>query len=69
MLEKAMRRLRSQKADTVVFAGTAEAVHAAKNAGLRAVAVGGSADGSEWQAMCAAADYELRDYADWLSLT
>ena len=41
MLEKAMRRLRSQKADTVVFAGTLALVETAKKAGFRAVAVGG----------------------------
>jgi len=45
MLEKAMRRLRSQKADTVVFTGTLALVETAKAAGFRAVAVGGAADG------------------------
>ena len=43
MLEKAMRRLRSQKADTVVFTGTLALVETAKKAGFRAVAVGGAA--------------------------
>ena len=42
MLEKAMRRLRSQKADTVVFTGTLALVETAKAAGFRAVAVGGA---------------------------
>ena len=42
MLEKAMRRLRSQKADTVVFTGTLALVETAKKAGFRAVAVGGA---------------------------
>ena len=44
MLEKAMRRLRSQKADTVVFTGTLALVETAKAAGFRAVAVGGAAE-------------------------
>ena len=35
MLEKAMRRLRSQKADTVVFTGTLALVETAKKAGFR----------------------------------
>ena len=42
MLEKAMRRLRSQKADTVIFTGTFALVETAKKAGFRAVAVGGA---------------------------
>ena len=68
MLEKAMRRLRSQKADTVVFAGTLALVETAKAAGFRAVAVGGAAEGDEWRQMCALADYELPHYEDWLRL-
>ena len=35
MLEKAMRRLRSQKADTVIFTGTFALVETAKKAGFR----------------------------------
>ena len=68
MLEKAMRRLRSQKNDTVVFTGTLAGVEAAKRAGMRAVAVGGAAGTEEWQRMCALADYELAEYRDWLTL-
>lgn len=68
MLEKAMRRLRSQKADTVVFTGTLALVETAKKAGFRAVAVGGAAEGDEWRQMCALADYELPHYEDWLRL-
>ena len=49
MLEKAMRRLRSQKADTVVFTGTLALVETAKKAGFRAVAVGGAAGEDEWR--------------------
>lgn len=52
MLEKAMRRLRSQKADTVVFTGTLALVETAKKAGFRAVAVGGAAGEDEWRRMC-----------------
>ena len=68
MLEKAMRRLRSQKADTVVFTGTLALVETAKKAGFRAVAVGGAAGEDEWRQMCALADYELPHYEDWLRL-
>ena len=68
MLEKAMRRLRSQKADTVVFTGALTGVETAKAAGFRAVAVGGAAGEDEWREMCAAADYELPRYEDWLRL-
>ena len=68
MLEKAMRRLRSQKADTVVFTGTLALVESAKAAGFRAVAVGGAAGEDEWRQMCALADYELPHYEDWLRL-
>ena len=63
-----MRRLRSQKADTVVFAGTLALVETAKKAGFRAVAVGGAAGEDEWRQMCALADYELPHYEDWLRL-
>ena len=68
MLEKAMRRLRSQKADTVVFTGTLALVETAKKAGFRAVAVGGAAEEDEWRRMCALADYKLLHYEDWLRL-
>ena len=68
MLEKAMRRLRSQKADTVVFTGALTGVETAKAAGFRAVAVGGAAGEDDWRKMCAAADYELPRYEDWLRL-
>ncbi len=53
MLEKAMRRLRSQKADTVVFTGTLALVETAKKAGFRAVAVGGGAVGKTSGGRCA----------------
>ena len=68
MLEKAMRRLRSQKADTVIFAGTLAGVEAARKAGFRAVAVGGAAETEEWRRMCEQADYELERFEDWLRL-
>lgn len=68
MLEKAMRRLRSQKADTVVFTAHAALAHSAKRAGFRTVAVGGAAGEDEWRELCAAADYELPSFEDWLRL-
>lgn len=68
MLEKALRRLRSQRVDTVVFAGTRAGVETAKAAGFRAVAVGGAADAAEWAAMCERADYTLAHFDDWLDM-
>ena len=68
MLEKATRRLRSQKVDTVVFTGALAGVETAKKAGFRAVAVGGAAGEDEWEKMRALADYELPRYGDWLKL-
>ena len=68
MLEKAMRRLRSQKADTVVFTGALTGVETAKKAGFRAVAVGGAAGEAEWEKMRTLADYALPRYGDWLKL-
>lgn len=68
MLEKALRRLRSKRADTVVFAGDLSGVETAKAAGFRAVAVGGAVEEKEWQVMCALADYALANYEDWLAL-
>ena len=68
MLEKAMRRLRSSPADTVVFAGRLEQVRAAAESGLRSVAVFGAADAGEWEEMRSAADYDLVRYEDWLKV-
>ncbi|MBE7004920.1 MAG: HAD family hydrolase [Ruminococcaceae bacterium] len=65
--EKAMRRLRSQPRDTVVFTGRLETLRGAKAAGLRVVAVRGAAETEEWAALCAAADEVVERYADFLA--
>lgn len=67
MFERAMKRLRSEKADTVVFAGRLAAIENAKGAGFRTVAVRGTAGESEWQAMKALATETLERYEDYLA--
>ena len=67
MLERALRRLRSQKRDTVVFLGRLEALRRAKAAGFRCAAVRGRADDAEWAAMRAEADEVVERYGDFLS--
>ncbi|MBO4916227.1 MAG: HAD family hydrolase [Oscillospiraceae bacterium] len=67
MYEKAMRRLRSQPRDTVVFAGRLAELRAAKEAGMRAVAVRGAAEPEEWEAMRAEATEAIDCYADFLA--
>ncbi len=65
--EKAMRRLRSQPRDTVVFTGRLAELYAAKEAGLRVVAVRGAAEPAEWETMCAEAEQAIDSYADFLA--
>ena len=67
IFEKAMRRLRSEPRDTVVFAGRLDALRNAKAAGFRAVAVKGAADADEWAAMRAEADEIVEQYEDFLA--
>ncbi len=64
--EKAMRRLRSEPRDTIVFAGRLDELRGAKAAGLRAAAVAGAAEADEWTTMCAEADEIVEHYADFL---
>ena len=45
MFERAMKRLHSQKDDTIVFSGSLAAIQNAKDAGFRTVAVQGSGRG------------------------
>ena len=66
MFERAMKRLLSDKRDTVVFAGRLTAVENAKAAGFRTVAVSGAADAEEWVKMTAAATEILERYGDYL---
>ena len=67
MFERAMKRLHSDRQDTVVFAGRLAAIEHAKEAGFRTVAVRGKADAAEWDAMCAAATETLEQYGDYLA--
>ena len=66
MFERAMKRLHSQKGDTIVFSGALSAIQNAKDAGFRTVAVRGSADGADWAAMQEAATQSLRQYSELL---
>lgn len=65
--EKAMRRLRSEKRDTIVFAGRLENLRGAKEAGFRTAAVAGAADADEWEAMKREADESVENYHDFLA--
>lgn len=67
MFERAMKRLHSEKADTVVFAGRLSAIENAKEAGFRTVAVFGRADADEWEKMKTAATETLEQYGDYLA--
>ena len=66
MFERAMKRMLSDKQDTVVFAGHLAAIENAKEAGFRTVAVAGSADAPEWAKMTALATETLEHYGDYL---
>ena len=67
MFERAMKRLLSEKADTVVFAGRLAAIEHARDAGFRTVAVSGAADADEWAKMTAVATESLTRYEDYLA--
>lgn len=67
MFERAMKRLLSDKQDTVVFAGHLAAIENAKAAGFRTVAVSGAADAEEWAKMTEIATETLENYGDYLA--
>lgn len=67
MFVRAMKRLHSDKQDTVVFAGRLRAIENASAEGFRTVAVRGAADTQEWEAMKAAATETLDRYEDYLA--
>ena len=67
MFERAMKRLLSDKQDTVVFAGRLAAIENAKAAGFRTVAVSGAADAEEWAKMTEIATETLENYGDYLA--
>jgi len=66
LLEKAMRRLRSQKRDTVVFCAAAQQIEAATAAGFRTVAVKTNENASDWKALKTLATDAIEGYEDLL---
>ena len=67
MFERAMKRLHSQKDDTIVFSGSLSAIQNAKDAGFRTVAVQGSADAADWSTMQQLATQSLAQYSELLA--
>ena len=67
MFERAMKRLHSQKDDTIVFSGSLSAIQNAKDAGFRTVAVQGSAGAADWSTMQQLATQSLAQYSELLS--
>jgi len=67
MFERAMKRLHSQKGDTIVFSGSLTAIRNAKDAGFRTVAVQGSAGAADWAAMKELASQSLAQYSELLA--
>lgn len=63
----AMKRLHSQKDDTIVFSGSLAAIQNAKDAGFRTVAVQGSAGAADWSTMQQLATQSLAQYSELLS--
>jgi len=67
MMERAMKRLHSEKKDTVVFCAHLSEIRGAKEAGFRTVAVYGGADDAEWAEMEHEAAEVLRSYREYLA--
>ena len=67
MFERAMKRLHSQKDDTIVFSGSLSAIQNAKDAGFRTVAVQGSAGAADWSTMQQLAPQSLAQYSELLA--
>ena len=67
MFERAMKRLHSQKDDTIVFSGSLSAIQNAKDAGFRTVAVQGSAGAADWSTMQQLATQSLAQYSELLA--
>lgn len=67
MFERAMKRLHSQKDDTIVFSGSLSAIQNAKDAGFRTVAVKGSAGAADWSTMQQLATQSLAQYSELLA--
>ena len=67
MFERAMKRLHSQKDDTIVFSGSLAAIQNAKAPGFRTVAVQGSAGAADWSTMQQLATQSLAQYSELLA--
>ena len=67
MFERAMKRLHSQKYDTIGFSGSLAAIQNAKDAGFRTVAVQGSAGAADWSTMQHLATQSLAQYSELLA--
>lgn len=66
MLEKAMRRLRSQKRDTVVFCGSVKQIETAQEAGFRTVVVKTTANEKEWSTLQTLATEAIEGFEELL---
>ncbi len=66
LLEKAMRRLKSQKRDTVVFCATEKQIETANGAGFRTVAVKCAANADEWETIKNLATEAIEGYEELL---
>lgn len=65
IFEKAMRRLHSNKKDTVVFEDSLHAIRAAKAAGFRVAGVYDAFNEADQDAIRAECDYYIRAFEDW----
>ena len=66
ILEKAMRRLRAQKRDTVVFCATQKQLETAQAAGFRTVAVKTAVNADEWAMLAPLATEAIEGYEELL---
>ena len=64
--ERAMRRLRGNKKDTVVFEDSLHAIQTAKSAGFRVAAVYDPSAEEDQPEIRRLADYYISSYGDWL---
>ena len=64
IFERALRRLRSHKRDTVVFEDALHAIRTAKNAGFRVAAVYDPSAEDDQEEIRASADYYIRSFEE-----
>jgi len=67
MFYRTMKRLHSEKEDTVVFCAHLNEISGAKEGGFRTVAVCGAADEAEWAQMQKEATETLSSYEEFLA--